>query len=152
VRAAESSLTLFHEHELVASHPRAIRPGIRHTHPDHLPPDKVVALMATPAWCLRRARELGPQAGELIGRLLGERPLDRLRSALAIVRLAHKYGSRRVEAACGRALAFEQTGYGVVKRILQEGLDRQPVPPTAAPPEPPAQFARPWTDFFAREA
>jgi len=56
--------------------------------------------------------ELGPQTAELIGRLLGERPLDRLRSALAILRLAHKYAPRRVEAACIRALAFDQLGYG----------------------------------------
>jgi transposase len=152
VRAADTTVTLFHEHEAVASHPRAIRPGLRHTHPDHLPPEKVVALMATPAWCLRRARELGPESTELISRLLGERPLDRLRSALAILRLAHKYGPRRLEAACGRALAFEQTGYGVVKRILQHGLETQPVGVAVAAPEPPAQFARPWTDFFAREA
>jgi transposase len=151
VRAADTTVTLFHEHEAVASHPRAIRPGLRYTHPDHLPPEKVVALMATPAWCLRRARELGPETTELIGRLLGERPLDRLRSALAILRLAHKFGPRRLEAACARALAFEQTGYGVVKRILQQGLDAHPVPPAAAPPEPPAQFARPWTDFFGRD-
>jgi hypothetical protein len=71
---------------------------------------------------------------------------------VAILRLTHKYGPRRVEAACDRALAVEHTGYGVVTRILQEGLDRQPVPPTAAPPQPPAPFTRPWIDFFAREA
>ena len=152
VRAADTTVSLFHEHEAVASHPRAIRPGERHTHPDHLPPDKVVALMATPAWCLRRAREIGPATTELIGRLLGERPLDRLRSALAILRQAHKYGPRRLEAAAARARAFEQTGYGVVKRILQQGLDATPITPPPRSPEPPAQFARPWTDFFAQEA
>jgi transposase len=152
VRAADTTVTLFHEHEAIASHPRALRPGERHTHPDHLPPAKVVALMASPAWCLRRAREIGPQTTELIGRLLGERPLDRLRSAMALLRLAHKYAPRRLEAACARALAFEQVGYVVVKRILQQGLDAHPVAPAAAPPEPPAQFARPWTDFFVQEA
>jgi hypothetical protein len=57
-----------------------------------------------------------------------------------------------VEAACTRALAFDQLGYGVIKRILQEGLDATPVAASVRPPEPPAQFARPWTDFFVREA
>lgn len=152
LRAAETSLVLYHAHEPVASHARARKPGERLTHPDHLPPAKVVALMATPAWCLRRARELGPQTAELIGRLLGERPLDRLRSALAILRLAHKYAPRRLEAACTRALAFDQVGYGVIKRILQDGLDAVPTAASARPPEPPARFARPWTDFFVQEA
>lgn len=153
VRAADTSVTLFHAHEVVASHPRAARPGHRQTHPDHLPPAKVVALMASPAWCLRRAHDIGPQTTELIGRLLGERPLDRLRSAMAILQLAHKYAPRRLEAACTRALAFDQTGYGIVKRILQQGLDAVPSPATAAAPAGPLpQFARPWTDFFAQEA
>ena len=152
VRAAETSVVLYHEHAAIASHPRARRPGERLTHPDHLPPAKVVALMATPAWCLRRAAELGPHTSNLISRLLGERPLDRLRSALGILRLAHKYAPRRVEAACARALAFEQCGYGVIKRILEQGLDAVAPAPAVRGPEPPAQFARPWTDFFVREA
>ena len=145
-------MVLYHEHAAIASHPRARRPGERLTHPDHLPPAKVVALMATPAWCLRRAAELGPHTSNLISRLLGERPLDRLRSALGILRLAHKYAPRRVEAACARALAFEQCGYGVIKRILEQGLDAVAPAPAVRGPEPPAQFARPWTDFFVREA
>jgi transposase len=152
VRAAETSVVLYHQHAAIASHPRARKPGERQTHPDHLPPAKVVALMATPAWCLRRARELGPETTGFIEQLLGDRPLDRLRSALAVLRLAHKYAPRRVEAACARALAFDQLGYGVVKRILQQGLDAVPLRTAPRPPEPPAQFARPWTDFFAREA
>ena len=70
VRAADTSVTLFHAHEVIASYPRAARPGHRQTHPDHLPPAKVVALMASPAWCVRRAHDIGPQTTELIGRLL----------------------------------------------------------------------------------
>lgn len=67
--------------------------------------------------------------------------------------LAHKYAPRRLEAACTRALAFDQTGYGIVKRILQQGLDAVPSPATAAAPAGPLpKFARPWTDFFAQEA
>jgi len=41
---------------------------------------------------------------------------------------------------------------GVLKRILQQGLDLVPSVVPAHPAEPPAQFARPWTDFFIREA
>lgn len=74
--------------------------------------------MATPAWCLRRAREIGPATTTLIERLLGERPLDRLRSALAILRLAERYPAARLEAACARALAFDELRYHALKRIL----------------------------------
>ena len=152
VRAAETSVVLYHAHEPIASHPRAYRPGERITHPDHLPPAKVVALMATPAWCLRRAVDVGPDTSILIGRLLGERPLDRLRTALAILRLAEKYPLRRLEAACTRALQFDQLGYHVIKRILEQGLETRASRAVTAGPDGPAQFARPWTDFFAQEA
>jgi transposase len=151
VRAADTGVTIFHEHEPVAAHPRSRKPGQRFTIHDHLPPAKVAGLMASPAFCLKRASEIGPHTAELIGRLLGERPLDRLRTTQAILRLAHKFSPRRLEAACERALRFEEIGYGAVKRILTRGLDLQPLPAT---PEPataqPLLFARPWTDFFAR--
>jgi hypothetical protein len=82
---------------------------------------------------------------------LGERPLDRLRTAQAILRLAHKFSPRRLEAACLRALRFEEIGYGAVKRILARGLDLQPLSTTPEPaPAQPLLFARPWTDFFVR--
>jgi transposase len=107
VRAADPSVRIFHQHELVATHPRATRRGQRLTNPDHLPPAKVAGLLATPASCVRRAVEIGPATTEVIGRLLGDRPLDRLRTALGILKLAHKFGPRRLEAACARAVQYD---------------------------------------------
>jgi transposase len=150
VRAADTSVWLFAEHELVASHPRARRRGQRFTRKEHLPPTKVAGLLDTPAVCLRRAQEIGPCTAELVGSLLGERPLDRLRTAQAVLRLAHKFSPRRLEAGCARALCFSETSYGAVKRILDRGLDLEPVPvrPAAAVASGSFQFVRPWTDFF----
>jgi len=150
VRAADTSVVIFHEHESVASHPRAGRPGQRRTHPDHLPPAKVAGMMVTPARCLTRAHEIGLDTAELVGRLLGERPLDRLRTAQAILKLAHKYSPRRLEAACHRALAYDEIAHGAVKRILERGLDLEAiaVTPRSLPFETAPQFARPVTDFF----
>jgi transposase len=152
VRATDRSVTLFLDHDHVASHSRATRRGERKTRPEHLPPAKIAGLMASPAACLRRAGEIGPHTSDLIGRLLGERPLDRLRTAQAILRLAHKYSPRRLETACRRALAFDETGYGPVKRILDRGLDHQPLPAAVGiaprPSSQPPLFARPWSEFF----
>jgi len=150
VRGADTSVRIFFQHELVATHPRAIRRGQRLTNPDHLPPAKVAGLLATPASCLRRAQEIGPATSDVVGRLLGERPLDRLRTVLGILKLAHKFGPRRLEAACGRALQYDDLTYSTLKRILDRGLDQTPVPaaaPIAAPATLPL-FARPVTDFF----
>ena len=91
----------------------------------------MAGLLATPASCLRRAEEIGLATSEVIGRLLGERPLDRLRTALGILKLAHKFSPRRLEAACARAVLFDDLTYGTLKRILDRGLDQSP--PPAAP-------------------
>ncbi len=149
VRATALQVQLFHAHALVATHARA-RPGQRRTLPDHLPPDKVQFLLQTPAWCRAQAAEVGPSCADFIAALLGDRPLDRLRSAQGVLRLARRYGATRLEAACGRAVAVEEYRYHTVKTILAHGLDRQPLPalaPVAAPAAAP-RHARPWTDFF----
>ena len=106
VRAADTTVRIFHQHELVTTHARATRRGQRLTNPDHLPPAKVAGLLATPASCVRRAADIGPATSEVIGRLLGDRPLDRLRTVLGILKLAHKFGPRRLEAACARACSM----------------------------------------------
>jgi transposase len=150
VRGADTSVQIFHEHLLVASHPHAIRRGQRITTADHLPPAKVAGWMATPASCVRRATEIGPATTELVGRLLGERPLDRLRTVLGILKLAHKFGPRRLEGACTRALRYDDVAYATIKRILERGLDQVTDPAAPAPPREAALplFARPVTDFF----
>jgi hypothetical protein len=150
VRGADTSVQIFHQHELVATHPRASRPGQRLTNPDHLPPAKVAGLLATPAACVRRADDIGPATSEVIGRLLGDRPLDRLRTALGILKLAHKYGPRRLEAACTRALPYDDLAYAKLRRILERGLDQEPRTHASAskPLGPRPLFARPVTDFF----
>jgi len=150
VRGTATLVQLFHAHVLVASHLSA-RPGQRRTCVEHLPPDKVHFLLQTPAWCQQRATEIGPTCAAFIATLLGDRPLDRLRSAQGVLRLAPRYGAPRLEAACARATAVGEYRYQTVKTILVSGLDRQPLldlAPGPAPARPVPRHARPWTDFF----
>jgi hypothetical protein len=108
--------------------------------------------MQTPAWCRERAAEIGPACALFIDALLGDRPLDRLRSAQGVLRFAPRYGADRVDAACARAHAVGEYRYHTIKAILVHDLDRQPLPglasitPTAATAPP--RHARPWTTFF----
>ena len=149
VRATAWKVELFHEYTLVATHRRG-RPGQRRTLPDHLPPDKVHFLLQTPAWCRERATEIGMACAVVIDTLLGDRPLDRLRSAQGILRLAQRYGAPRLEAACARAHAAGEYRYHTIKTILVNALDHQPLP-VLTPPSPAAVVplhARPWTTFF----
>jgi hypothetical protein len=151
VRATAWKVELFHDYTLVATHRRA-RPGQRRTLTDHLPPDKVHFLLQTPAWCRERATAIGPACGAFIAALLGDRSLDRLRSAQGVLRLAQRVGAPRLEAACARAHAVGEYRYHTIKTILVNALDHQPLPALALPaPAPPAvapRHARPWTTFF----
>ena len=151
VRAAGMKVELFRDWALVATHRRA-RPGQRRTVTAHLPPDKVHFLTQTPAWCRARAAEVGPACTRFIDRLLGDRPLDRLRSAQGVLRLGQRYSAGRLDAACARAHAVGEYRYHTVKTILAHALDTQPLPgftpaaPAVAVTAP--RHARPWSTFF----
>lgn len=142
-------VVLFHDYERIATHAWG-PPGTRRTESSHYPPHKVAKMMACPRYCRGRAAEIGPATEEVIGALLDERPLDRLRTAQAVLGLAAKHGPNRLEAACRRALLFDDATYATIKRVLVRGLENDPLPEFAqAPPEPRIYlFARPGSEIF----
>jgi len=125
LRASENTVQIYHHQALVAAHARLRRPGQKFTVRDHLPPDAQAYLMADPQWCLEQAEKVGECCREVLDELFAHRVLDKLRAAQGILRLGSKYGKRRLEAACGRALEHGAPTYGTVKRILEKGLDQQ---------------------------
>ena len=140
--------------ELVATHPRATKPGEWHTRLDHYPPGKAAFLERTPMVCRELARGIGPATLAVVEQLLAERPLDRLRAVQAILRLRDMVGGVRLEAACRRACFYGDVRYRRIKEILNAALDQQPLPieepPTLAVS--PFTFARSAAEFFATEA
>ncbi len=127
VKVSEELIRIFHEHKQVAVHIRAGRKGKRVTSKDHLPPDKLLFFMKSPAWCREQAGRVGENTSALIERLLTSRPLEKLRTAQGILRMGEKYGSQRLEAACRRALFYNDVKYGTVKNILDKELDKEPL-------------------------
>jgi transposase len=115
-------------YQLVATHTRAQRPGQRLTNPDHLPPHKLPGLTISRDGCRQRAAEIGPATGQVVDRFLGHHPEDRLRMAGRLLRLAERFGPDRLEAACARALSFDDPAYLTIKRILEQGLDVEDLP------------------------
>ena len=58
--------------------------------------------------------------------LFSHRVLDHLRAAQGVLRLGERFGAKRLEAACARALNFGAPNYRTVKQILKQGFDQQP--------------------------
>jgi transposase len=122
------TVRIYRDHELVATHPRLFKPGSRSTIEDHMPPEALAFKMRDPQWCLKQAQDIGSACHTLIQRLFADKVMENLRAAQGIVRLKQKYGALRLEAACQRALDFDNPRYGTVKTILQKGLDGLPTP------------------------
>ncbi|HET9442060.1 MAG TPA: IS21 family transposase, partial [Acidimicrobiales bacterium] len=114
------------------------------------PPEKVAFFMRTPAWCRRRAAELGPSVLAVIEELFEINALHRLRSAQGVVRRADRYPPVRVEAACARARAVGDASYRTVKGILAAGTEAEGTE-TAGVPSAPAHLHGP-AGLFAEGA
>jgi hypothetical protein len=135
------------DYQLIATHTRAHKPGQRLTHLDHLPPHKIPGLILSREACRLRADEIGPDTRKVVDVLLNHRPEDRLRTAGRLLKLAERFGSRRLEMACHRALRFDDPAYTTIKRILEQGLDGEELPSIA--PAPPAfAFVRTAADMI----
>lgn len=127
LKASSVSVKIFYNYDLVALHPRLRRPGSRSTIPEHMPPDAVAYAMKDPQWCLRQAEQIGIACHKVIQSLFANRVLDKLKSAHGVIGLGSKFGPGRLEAACERALAFDEPNYTTVKTILHKGLDQVPM-------------------------
>jgi transposase len=142
VRGGLTSVRIYCNHKLEATHPRAKQPGERYTVYGHLPPEKVAGLTTTRETCAARATEIGPSTAEVVTRLLAQRPVDRLPMVKRLLRLADKYGALRLERACRRALQFEEYTGQTIRCILEKGLDMAVLPPITTALLPAPQFAR----------
>jgi transposase len=136
VRGGSQTLRIYtSDYALVATHARASQPGERLTHPDHLPPEKLPGATWTRAICQGLAAEVGDATTSVVQRLLDDGVIDRHQRVIRILKLRLRVGDARLEAACARALRFDDLSYATLKRILDRGLEQEVV---EVPPPPPA--------------
>jgi transposase len=127
LKATSTTVSLYHDLKLVATHPRLRQAGQRSTVDEHMPPEALAYKMQDPQWCLKQAEKVGPHCHKLIRRLFNNNVLDNLRAAQGVISLGKKYGPNRLEAACLRAIHFDNIKYRSVKSILHQGLDQAPL-------------------------
>jgi Integrase core domain len=129
VRITATMVQFFIGGELVKSHPRKVR-GKQTDFGDY-PPEKIAFHMRTPQWCRRQAAAIGPSCEYLVGELLADNALYRLRSAQGVIGLADKHDPGRLEAACAKAIAAGDPSYRTVRGILAAGAERDQLPAAA---------------------
>lgn len=127
VRATEGLVQIFREEQLVASHIRERQAGRHVTIADHLPPAAQAYFMADPQYCLEQAEKIGESCLNVVRELFADRVLERLRAVQGILRLASKYGKKRLEKACAYAVEHNLFSYRHIKGILVKGLDATPI-------------------------
>lgn len=127
--AGSRQVRIFNDkYELIATHERANKPGERHTHRGHLPPEKIPGLERNRPALLVQAEQIGTATLKVIELLFADSALDRIHQAGRLLDLQDKHTAPRLEAACQRALDFGDPSYVTVKRILTLGLEKATAP------------------------
>lgn len=153
VRNSGRTLDVFDRYTLEATHSLAHERGQRQTVPAHLPATKTGWAEETAEWCFGIATELGPSVRAVVDRWLASRPSDKMPAVRMLVGFRKKYSPARIDAACARAIAFDEVSCLTIRRILANGHDRDVTVPTellgivTATP----RFARDASEFFASE-
>ena len=149
-REGVRTVEVYLEGTLIKTHVRIER-GRQTDHGDY-PPEKIAFFMRTPAWCRRKAAELGPSVAELVGVLMEVNALYRLRGAQGVVHLADKFDAERLDAACRRAIVVGDPSYKTVKGILAAGTEYDGDDAPATAPSAPAHLHGPDVLFASEEA
>lgn len=123
VKVGERLIEVYNSrHQPIAAHLKTPR-GTRRTDRQHLP-ESAQKFFARDREALKKAASaIGAQCSALIGQLLGDQVVDRLRAAQGVIRLAERYSHKRLEAACARALTHGLSDYKTVKAILANGAE-----------------------------
>ena len=148
-RADSSTVRLYEGRVLVKVHGR-VAPGQRATDVNDFPEATRIYAHRDVDTLKRKACEIGPCTGELAERILDDpRPWTRMRRVYALVGLARKYGTERLEAACRLALQADMLDVVRLRRLLERGL-RPDEPRIPAQVIPIARYLRPHDHFALR--
>jgi hypothetical protein len=128
-RSTATMVQFFADGELVKTHP--VKQRGKQTDLNDYPPEKIAFHLRTPTWCRAQAEKIGPACVEVVGGLLAENALYRLRAAQGVIGLGERHDPARLEAACAKAIAVGDPSYRTVKGILAAGSETAPPPPSA---------------------
>lgn len=127
VRLTSRTVEVFHKGERVASHRHTSGNRKHSTLREHMPPNHRFREGWTPRNIYTKAARIGRNVATFTEVVMRQRkhPEQGFRTCLGVIRLADKFGSDRLDAACERAMEINALSYSSVQSILRNGLDRQ---------------------------
>lgn len=138
------------EHQLIKSHPRVTTKGTWCTDWHDIPKNRRDYVLQTPEQLISLASLVGKQCQQLVSQLIDNVLTEtKKRKVNALLKLAENYSPMQLEAACARALLFENPTLKAITRILEKGLESHD-PPESTAIDNPAEgaFLHEPTDFY----
>jgi transposase len=125
IRADSKLMRIYHQGAVIKTHP-LMPEGRRSTDYEDYPKHKTPYAMRNCDYYISKGKEVGTNCGAFMEQLLsGDFPWSKLRQAQKLLRLSEKYGTARVEQACGRALSFSLIDVFRLERIIKQAFDRE---------------------------
>jgi hypothetical protein len=125
VRGDSKLVRIYDGGELVKTHERMPEGGRSTDYKDY-PEELAPYAMRDPDRMIREGRRLGEHIGRFLEALLaGDFPWAKLRQAQKLLRLSNKYGRKRLDAACRRAVYFELYNVKRVETIVKNDVERE---------------------------
>ena len=132
VRVTDKTIEIFYNHNRIASHRRLYgRKGQYSTVTEHMPESHQQYLEWNGDRFRKWAERIGSSTCQVVDVILTSKRVEQqsYRSCMGLLKLADKYSSHRLEAACRKALSFTATpSYKSIKNILDTGNDQMEMP------------------------
>ena len=153
VRGDSKLVRVYVDGELVKTHER-VGEGKRSTDYSDYPKELAPYARRDPDALIREGQRLGAHIGRFLEKLLaGDFPWAKLRQGQKLLRLCNKYGRKRLDAACRRAVYFELYNVKRVEDMVKAALERDATTEPDAPRgqllllPTPTRFQRPPNSF-----
>jgi len=121
------NVEIFYNYERIALHKRIQSPYKYTTDKEHLPATHRFLNELTPERLLRQAEEIHKDVRSYISKILSKKQHadQAYKTCIGILSLSKKVGNERLTKACQRALEYSIYNYRTVKKILENGLEKQ---------------------------
>lgn len=130
VITTQQQVSVLHDRQRIAFHKRNYKAYGYTTVKEHLPSHHQFVSEWSPEKFLGWAAGIHPDVRAFIKAILESKPYPELayQSCVGILGMNKKHGKQRLIAACQRAVHFQSYTYSTVKRILDKGLEKEPLP------------------------